>query len=230
MPPATRVRIARRLGAGSFAASALSLLVSGKAFAIAITIGTAWIVAAELSEDTPATQAAPPTARTGVVRAPIATGNRTPSTASAPPAHSAYPMTLATASAAPNAIPAPRARVNSNSEAASRSSEPHAEPVATSISAQPSAAPLPRDSLTDELARIDRARALVATNPAVALAMMDDLAGAYPRGKLVLERELLALDALDKLGRHAEARARAARLLPMVRGSIYEERIERRAK
>jgi hypothetical protein len=44
---------------------------------------------------------------------------------------------------------------------------------------------------------------------------------------MATERELLAIDALRRLGRASEARARAEALLPRARGGLYEERLRK---
>ncbi len=54
-----------------------------------------------------------------------------------------------------------------------------------------------------------RAQAALATSPSEALKMADDHSSLYPRGILVQEREVIAIDALTRLGRRAEAVARA---------------------
>ena len=46
----------------------------------------------------------------------------------------------------------------------------------------------------------------------------------FPRGKLGLERDLLSVEALRRLGRTPEARSRAGALAARARGTIYEER------
>lgn len=82
-----------------------------------------------------------------------------------------------------------------------------------------------RDTLAGELALVGRARASLDADPRSALAVLDEHARRFPKGKLTMERELLALDALDRLGRSAEARERAQRLLAVARGTIYEPRV-----
>ncbi len=72
---------------------------------------------------------------------------------------------------------------------------------------------------------LDKARALLGSDPDAALAVLDAHAAAYPAGHMSLERELLALDALRRLQRVSEARARGESLLERARGSIYEARV-----
>ena len=81
--------------------------------------------------------------------------------------------------------------------------------------------------LAEEVALLDRARAALGGNPSEALRLTADHASRFPRGKMGIERELVAIDALRRLGRGAEARSRAESLLVRARGSLYEERIRK---
>ncbi|MFO0650662.1 MAG: hypothetical protein U0326_30850 [Polyangiales bacterium] len=81
-----------------------------------------------------------------------------------------------------------------------------AEPVAAPE------APAPAPSLTDELRVVDEARAAVQTNPAGALATLNAAERTFSHGQLTDEREALRVEALTRLGRWDEARARAAAL------------------
>jgi hypothetical protein len=59
------------------------------------------------------------------------------------------------------------------------------------------------------------------SRPAEALALTDIHAARFPFGALGEEREIIALRALHRLGRDAEARPRAARYLAKVPKSVY---------
>ena len=72
---------------------------------------------------------------------------------------------------------------------------------------------------------LDRARGLLNTDPGAALAALDAHAAAFPAGHMTLEREFLALEALRRLHRVSEARARGESLLQRRGGSLYEERV-----
>jgi hypothetical protein len=72
---------------------------------------------------------------------------------------------------------------------------------------------------------LDKARSLLARDPGAALAALDAHAAAFPSGHMSLERELIAVEALRRLRRVAEARARGGALLQRATGSIYEERV-----
>jgi hypothetical protein len=99
------------------------------------------------------------------------------------------------------------------------------EPPASSTAEAPS--PPAVDSLGEEAALLERARAALGATPAGALALTEEHASRFPSGKLAMERELVAIDALRRLGRTGEARARGEALLVRARGSLYEERIRK---
>jgi hypothetical protein len=72
---------------------------------------------------------------------------------------------------------------------------------------------------------LERARASLDRDPREALAQLDALAIAFPGGMLGTEREFLTVDALGRLGRTDEARARGEVLLREGRGSLYDDRV-----
>jgi hypothetical protein len=84
------------------------------------------------------------------------------------------------------------------------------------------------DTLTREIALLDAGRKLLATNPAEALNRFEEHAREFPRGSLGTEREFLAMEALRRLGRSGEARARGAALLDHAKGSPYETKVRRK--
>lgn len=83
----------------------------------------------------------------------------------------------------------------------------------------------PVEPLAQEAALLERARGALESAPARALALTREHAREFPSGQLGLEREIVAIEALQKLGRVTEARARADALLRTAPGSYYEERI-----
>jgi hypothetical protein len=103
---------------------------------------------------------------------------------------------------------------------------PAARPVEAlaSATAEPPSEP---DSLAQEAALLERARAALGASPAEALALAETHAARFPGGKLAMERELVALDALRRLGRAREARTRGEALLSRAKGGLYEERIHK---
>lgn len=74
-----------------------------------------------------------------------------------------------------------------------------------------------------------RARTLLPRDPAAALAILDDHERAFPRGQLADEREFMAVDALRRLGRRAEADARGEALLRRSPSSPYARVLRRRS-
>jgi hypothetical protein len=201
----TRARVAR-IGGIVAAAAGLSLVQSaalgaGLAVAtlVAVSIGTTWLS---------------PSPQPVVVLAsrPVAPS---PSALSAPSVPAATPSsTAAAASSAPRADP-PTPRPSALHAAAPPLVE---EPAA-------SAPTRPPDTLAEEAALIERARLALGASPADALARTEEHAARFPAGKLSMERELVAIDALGRLGRRAEARSRADSLLARARGGLYEERL-----
>jgi hypothetical protein len=77
-----------------------------------------------------------------------------------------------------------------------------------------------------ELALIRDARAALATSPAEALALTEQAARAYPTGHLVPEREVIAIDALSRLGRSDEVHRRASTFRARHPGSALLERLD----
>jgi hypothetical protein len=90
----------------------------------------------------------------------------------------------------------------------------------------PAEAPSP-DPLAEEAALLERARASLGGSPAEALALTGEHASRFPAGKLGMEREIVAIDALRRLGRRDEARARGEALRARVQGSLYEDRVRK---
>jgi hypothetical protein len=95
--------------------------------------------------------------------------------------------------------------------------------------ARPAAAAVAPTTTTDTLVRetglIDAARErLAAAAPSQALAALETHRREFPRGQLAAEREFLAVEALRRLGRTAEARARAAELAARFPSSSYAAR------
>jgi hypothetical protein len=87
--------------------------------------------------------------------------------------------------------------------------------------------PPPADPLAQEAALLERARAALSASPAQALALAEAHAARFPGGMLRMERDLVAIDALHRLGRTDEARARAKALLARAPGGFYEDRVRK---
>lgn len=77
-----------------------------------------------------------------------------------------------------------------------------------------------------EVALLAQAQAALAARPADTLARCDDHARRFASGTLVQEREVLAIDALLRLGRRPEAEARATRFRTSFPRSGHLRRIE----
>jgi hypothetical protein len=92
---------------------------------------------------------------------------------------------------------------------------------ATRATPAPSAPPA-----EDELSMLRRAHAaLRGGQPARALSIAGEHAKAHPRGVLSQEREVIAIEALQRLGRHAEARARGELFLRAFSKSSHARRV-----
>lgn len=118
------------------------------------------------------------------------------------------------------------------------------EVPAVSIDALPTAAPKPRAVASDsanrgtpergsantaapELLLVRRAQDALATDPARALSLADEHAGLFPRGELTQEREVVAVEALSKLGRKHDALVRARALLRRFPRTPYVAHLEK---
>jgi hypothetical protein len=129
----------------------------------------------------------------------------------------------ATASRGAVEIPAPppvRTTATSTPTSTSTStSTPTPTPTSTSTASSES------DLLAREVVLLEKARGSLDRDPASSLATLEAHAAEFPTGTLRMERELLAVDALRRLGRFTGARARGEALLARAPGSIYEERV-----
>lgn len=83
------------------------------------------------------------------------------------------------------------------------------------------------DPLLREIAALDAARASLATDPAVALVLLDAQQKEFAAGQLGAERELLSVRALVRLGRLDDARTRGEAFMRAHGASPYGERMQR---
>lgn len=123
----------------------------------------------------------------------------------------------------PNDDAAPPQAVLRTSElprASSRSAFPN-----PNADASAKAEPVGRGGLEQEAAMLETARRALASSPSDALAIVEEHRARFPQATLALEREMIRLDALYRLGRYAEARRSAESMRQ--RGGLYAERIER---
>jgi hypothetical protein len=81
-----------------------------------------------------------------------------------------------------------------------------------------------------ELEYVEHARSLLARDAAEALRLANQRAEKFPLGRLGPEAEMVAVQALERLGQNDAARARAERALARYPGSIYADGWRRRAE
>lgn len=153
--------------------------------------------------------------------APVVSATRTPG--HAPPVRQLTPFAPELPSA-PVGSPPPASDPTTSAAPIAPIAAPKATAVVGPHAPEPTASS-EDDSIAREAAMLDRARGLLTSDPGAALAAVDALAAAFPSGHMGLERELLAVEALRRLQRVPEARARGEALLQRARGSIYEERV-----
>lgn len=106
--------------------------------------------------------------------------------------------------------------------------------VAPPVSAVEPAAPAPVVQLpskptppapASEADLLEQARSALKADPARALSRANEAAQRYPRGVLVQEREVLAIQALRRLGRTAEADRRAEAFAKAFPGSAFQRKL-----
>jgi RNA polymerase sigma-70 factor (ECF subfamily) len=96
-------------------------------------------------------------------------------------------------------------------------------PPAAEVSAAPPPKVLPAES---EAALLGRAQDALADRPGQSLALCAKHQASFPQGNLTQEREVIAIDALVRLGRAAEAEARADRFESSYPTSGHRRRID----
>ncbi len=106
----------------------------------------------------------------------------------------------------------------------SPSPSPSPSPSAHEPTPEPVVAPLKRQapSLAAEAALLEQARQHLTSDPSGALQLAEEHRQTFPGGQLGPERDLIAIDALMRLGRHDAANRRAAPLLEQP--GLYRER------
>jgi hypothetical protein len=103
---------------------------------------------------------------------------------------------------------------------------PHATAASTRTALSPAEPPSdPLDDLS-EVTLLRRARAAVGSNPSLALEYVTAHARRFPQGALGQEREVIGIDALTRLERTAEARAKASAFLARYPQSAYRLRVQ----
>jgi len=101
-------------------------------------------------------------------------------------------------------------------------------PAAPVAAAPPAEAPTDVASrLREEAALVQRAERLLDADPGAALRLVDERRRRFPTGALDQEAEVVAIDALLRLGRRADAAARARTFEAAHAGSLHARRIKR---
>jgi len=154
------------------------------------------------------------------------------------PAHVAVTAAPAHTANAPRRAPSMSEPATTNSTAAPSAEPPAQAPAVPTLNPpaelpRSSQSPLPTPSTTssgglaEESTLLEQARRALDATPARTLTLVREHAKRFPTGQLGAERNLLEVDALYRLGRHAEARALAERLLARGGGDLYVERVRR---
>ena len=178
-----------------------------KGIAVAAGLGVAGLAGYELAHDHPTSIVAP------LQRLPL---SRLRPVRLTPPAHIEE-----AAPEAPSSPAAPDPPAASIARGQPRSLG-HAAPPLDSTAPAPDA-----DELLREAELLEKARADISRDPASSLRSLDQHREGFGDGQLTAERELLAIDALARQGRSAEARARAAAFLARFPSSPYADRVRR---
>jgi hypothetical protein len=175
----------------------------------ASTVGLVWLVAAAFS-DGPSSSP----------RTSAHDQETLPREVAAIPSAPALPLASTPDRAAPDAAPP--------------ALDPALEPSPAAGQKAPRAVRAPRESGASRRARLlaeagllERAQAALQRDPAGALALTREHQRRFARGALGQEREVIAIEALKRLGRHEAASSRAAAFERRYRGSVHRPRLER---
>jgi hypothetical protein len=125
--------------------------------------------------------------------------------------------------------PQPSAMVSADTQLGALSASKARAPRAVSLAAPPTPAssnPAPTATNGEEFRLLRAARQRMPADPAGALALTEEHAKRFANGMLGQEREALAIECLRRLGRTAEADARAQRFVLRFPGSPYRSRME----
>lgn len=99
-------------------------------------------------------------------------------------------------------------------------------PVPSAAPTASTKAPMPLAETRSELELVRQARAALQSDPDQSLALCTIHAKTYPSGQLAEEREVVAIDALMRVGRASDAKARARQFTRRWPQSAYGPRIE----
>jgi hypothetical protein len=112
-----------------------------------------------------------------------------------------------------NALPVPEAPA------------PAVSASASSGSTQGAPSSTPAETMAEEAALLEQARVAMSSDPSQALSILQTHASRFPRARLSMEREFMTVDALQRLGRVDEARARANAMIASAPDSLYARRL-----
>jgi hypothetical protein len=154
---------------------------------------------------------------------PAAVANPVPTvTAAAPGSPTTATESTANAVVLPAQMPppvgAPAEEHNARGLSRTQFSPPQAAPESN--------APPPAAARQDEYMLLQAARGALQSDPARALSLTQEHRRTFARGMLIQEREAIAIEALGRLGRRAEAQTRMARFLSQYPNSPYRTRLE----
>jgi hypothetical protein len=177
-------------------------LATGKVIAIVTALGAAFAVAYFSTRPAPVASEEPTARPPAEVQA------------QAPPS-TAAPSPATTSTVAPEAVDAAKPAPSSTS--------------AMRAPAEGRGAPPPSKPITDasaEAALLERAREAIATDPKRALAITREHARRFPKGILAQEREVIAIDALKRLGKGSEAESRVDQFKKTYPGSAHQHGLD----
>lgn len=141
----------------------------------------------------------------------------------------------------PAASVKPRSPARPSRAAAKDALVPLAEPEVPAVASADPADPPPRGvwpapapspeadappTAAEELALLNRAQASLGRDPAMSLMLVSDHQRRFRPGTLVQEREVIAIDALLRLGQRSAAEERAARFRQQFPASVHRRRVE----
>jgi hypothetical protein len=212
-PPASFVSMARaRLRAKSMQAAAIAL-------AAAVGVSAAVVIRNALPVEAPG-PVAPAVAPPEVVTPPVPM--KRPRTA--PPAAVQEEPAAPEPSEAPASPPVTRPHASGATAAQNAPRQDDARPSQGDFPASDVDAPATPET---EIALLGRAHQALASNPARALALTVQHRRDYPSGVLGQESDLIAIEALEALGRKAEARASADSFRARYPSSAHLRRLDR---
>jgi hypothetical protein len=84
----------------------------------------------------------------------------------------------------------------------------------------------PRASAPSEVSLLDQARSELDRNPRRALALTEEHRRRFPSGALVQEREVIAIEALSRLGQTTDARSRGSDFERRYPGSAHRQKVD----